>query len=176
MVTGVPSALQEMIEATAVLTFHATLKDETIEREVSNFSREMRTYYSLPDSVIFLESMRASFPEHPYRLARYGSFQSLGMLKNLSLSAFYRNLYVPNNMVLALAGDFRPGAAMKQVEATFGAMQRSMTIPTRPEPPAKFAGHIDVEKRIGLKVPRCALTFVTPGYRCERSATGMTPL
>jgi zinc protease len=165
MVTGVSSALQEMIEATSELAFRATLKDEAIEKEIANLSREMRAHYALPDSVIFLESMRASFPEHPYRQPRYGRVESLGTLKNLSLSAFYRNLYVPNNMVLSVAGDFRPATVMKQIEAAFGAAQRSMTIPSRPEPPAKFAGHIEVEKRLGLKVPRCALTFVTPGYR-----------
>jgi hypothetical protein len=131
----------------------------------------MRTRYALPDSVSFLESMRATFPEHPYRMAPYGSIQSLGKLKNQSLSAFYKNLYVPNNMVLAVAGDVRPADVMSQVETAFGAVQRSLAVQSRVDPPAKFAGHTEVEKRIGLKVPRCALTLLTPGYQHpDRSA------
>jgi zinc protease len=164
-VTGVPSALDEMILATADLAFRATLNDERIEREVSVFSREIGRHYSQSASVIFLESMRAAFPDHPYRMPRHGSLKTVGTLKSQTLGAFYRNLYVPNNMVLAVAGDFRPGSAMKRIEAAFGAAQRSMTLPAPPEPPARFAGHTDIEKRVGLSSPLGALAFVMPGYR-----------
>ncbi len=62
------------------------------------------------------------FKKHPY-----GTQTTLGTiehLKNPSLAKmqeFYDRWYVPNNMALALAGDFDPAQALAVIEKTFGA-------------------------------------------------------
>jgi predicted Zn-dependent peptidase len=68
------------------------------------------------------EAVRAAlFPSHPY-----GTQPTLGTvehLKNPSLTKmyeFHRRWYVPGNMVVALAGDFDPAAALAVLERTFG--------------------------------------------------------
>ncbi len=163
--TGVPSALRSILEATADMSFRATLISQDIAAETAGLSQQIRNYYSLPASVLFLESMRATFPEHPYRFPRHGNLKSLGALKPGPLSAFYHNLFVPNNMVVAVAGDFRTRKALDLVKATFGSARRSIATPAIPPTPTRFAGHTDVEKRVGLKAPRLALAFAAPGYR-----------
>ncbi len=164
-VTGVAAALPEMVAAAADMALHAGLKDPEIDLELGPLSQEIRTYYDEPASVAFLETMRATFPRHPYRYPPLGKLQTLGRLKHEPLSSFYRNLYVPNNMVLAIAGDLDPARAAALAEASFGKARKSATLPPRPAPPAGFAGHDDIEKRLDLKEPWATLAFAAPGYR-----------
>jgi predicted Zn-dependent peptidase len=67
------------------------------------------------------EMMRALFPHHPY-----GTQTTLGTiehLKNPSMTNIYRfhhTYYVPNNMCIAMAGDFNPDEAIKIIDKYFG--------------------------------------------------------
>ncbi len=164
-VTGVPEALREMLDTLAALAFHADLKDDQIDKELGALTQEVRNYYDDPSTVAFLETMRAVFPNHPYRVPPLGNFRTIGKLKRDPLAAFYRNLYVPNNMALALAGDFDPARAALWVDELFGRAKRSGTLPARPAAPGAFPGHSDVEKKLDLKETWVTLGFTGPGYR-----------
>ncbi|MBP5527823.1 MAG: insulinase family protein [Bacteroidales bacterium] len=67
------------------------------------------------------EMMRGLFPHHPY-----GTQTTLGTiehLKNPSMTNIYRfhhTYYVPNNMCIAMAGDFNPDEAIKIIDKYFG--------------------------------------------------------
>jgi len=164
-VTGVPGALRDMLEVLATMAFRADLKDEQIDKELGALSQEVRNYYDDPSTVAFLETMRALFPNHPYRVPPLGNFRTIGSLKREPLAAFYRNLYVPNNMALAVAGDFDPARVTGWVDELFGPARRSGTLPARPAAPAAFPGHSDVEKKLDLKETWVTLGFTGPGYR-----------
>src|SRR6266850_2001957 len=124
-IAGVPAALDGMIDAAAGMAFRAALKDSEVDQELGTFTQEIRTYYDRPSSVAFLETMRAAFPEHPYRWPMLGNFHTVGTLRGEALQAFYRNLYVPNNMALAIVGDFDPKTTVARVESAFGAASKS---------------------------------------------------
>ncbi len=67
------------------------------------------------------EMMRGLFPHHPY-----GTQTTLGTiehLKNPSMTNIYRfhhTYYVPNNMCIAMSGDFNPDEAIKIIDKYFG--------------------------------------------------------
>jgi zinc protease len=163
--TAVPESLDELIAAMADMALHASLEDEQIDRELRTLNQEMRSYYDAPSSVTFLETMRAAFPNHPYRVPMLGSIRSLGRLRQPELMAFYRNLYVPNNMAITVAGDFDPEEVHRLIDAAFGKASKSGTLAPPPAPPVGFAGHDDIEKRLALKESWTTLSFVGPGFR-----------
>jgi zinc protease len=163
--SGVPESLDDLVQAAASMALRATLKDKEIDLELGTLSQEIRTYYDLPSSVALFEGMRAAFPGHPYRYPSLGNYRSVGNLKAEPLTAFYRNLYAPNNMAIALAGDFDPRAAMARVEAAFGSASKSATLPARPAPPNELPGHADVEKKLDFGESWTMLLFTGPGYR-----------
>jgi zinc protease len=164
-VSGVAAAAPEMIDAVADLALHATLKDEEIDLELRALTQEIRTYYDLPSSVAFLETMRGSFPGHVYRWPPLGNFRQVGTLKSAPLQAFYKNLYVPNNMAIAVTGDVDPKAIQARIEAAFAAAPRSATLPARTTPPATLEGHSDIEKRLDVHENWTTISLVGPGYR-----------
>ncbi len=163
--TGVPSALDDLLGALSAMAFQSALDEKQIDLELGTLSQEIRNYYNLPSSVAFLETMRHTFPEHPYRFPMLGNYKTVGTLKSEPLTAFYRNLYVPNNMTLAIAGDVDPKRAWPLVEAAFGKAKPSATLPPAPPLPTRFAGHTDVEKRLEIREAWVNLSFAGPGYR-----------
>ncbi|MFZ5889776.1 MAG: M16 family metallopeptidase [Myxococcota bacterium] len=60
----------------------------------------------------------------PYAHTTIGSMQTLDVAKLEWVSDFYRTYYVPNNAVLAIAGDFDPDRAMELVRKYFGGAER----------------------------------------------------
>jgi predicted Zn-dependent peptidase len=74
------------------------------------------------------------FPNH-----QYGTQTTIGTIEHLkspSLKAirnYFETYYVPNNMVIALSGDFDPDMAIKLINEKFGKM------PTKPVPEFKVA-------------------------------------
>jgi zinc protease len=163
--TGVPAALESLIDAVAGMAFRAALKDKEIDLELAPLSQEVRAYYDDPFSVAFLETVRAAFPGHPYRFPPLGNLKTLGGLKHDPLAAFYRNLYVPNNMALIVAGDLEPARASAIAETAFGKQPKSATTPPKPPAPAAFPGHKDIEKKLELRETFVGLAFSAPGYR-----------
>ncbi len=67
------------------------------------------------------EMMRALFPHHTY--GQQTTLGTIEHLKNPSMTNIYRfhkTYYVPNNMCIALAGDFNPDEAIKIIDKYFG--------------------------------------------------------
>lgn len=162
---GVSSALADQVDAVAGMALRATLQDKEIDLELGTLSQEVHAFYDEPSTVAFLEAMRAAFPKHPYRFPPLGNLKTIGTLKHDPLSAFYRNLYVPNNMALVLAGDLDPARALALAEQAFGKAAASAALHGEPAPVEGFAGHDDKEKPLDLREPWTTLSFVAPGYR-----------
>ncbi len=163
--TGVSAVLPDLVDAVAGMALRARLDDKEIDGELGTLTQEVHAYYDEPSTVAFLEAMRFAFPKHPYQYPPLGSLKTIGALKHDPLSAFYRNLYVPNNMALVLAGDLAPDRALSIVQQAFGKAAASATLSSRSAPPPGFTGHDDKEKRLNVTQPWTTLTFVGPGYR-----------
>jgi len=83
---------------------------------------------------------KALFGDHPYGRTTLGSVEHL---KNPSLAKLYDFVsvnYIPNNMAIALAGDFDRKEALKVIEKRFGAWNpKPVTPPQAAVPPAHRA-------------------------------------
>lgn len=73
---------------------------------------------------------------HPYARPVIGLPEHLKNPSPRRVMEFYRQWYVPNNMVIVLAGDFNPEQALKWIEETFGQLE-AKPLPDRiiPMPP-----------------------------------------
>ncbi len=69
-----------------------------------------------------------AFSEHPYRFPTIGYMDDLETLDPQQSYVFWRDYYVPGNMVAALVGDFDTAEAKLMIEDYFG------DIPLRPSP------------------------------------------
>ena len=114
---------------------------------------------------------RLVYPDtHPYHHTVIGSMEDLDAATLDDVAAFFRTFYVPNNAVLAVAGDFDPAWVMDQVAAYFGDIPAGDPIPSIP-------GRTEVAPLIGSTVrdhvvadvplPRVILGLRIPPYSSE---------
>jgi zinc protease len=103
-------------------------EDFQTERNVVLEERRMRTDDD-PVSFLFEEVMAAAFKAHPYQWPVIGWFNDIQKLTREDFLQHYQRYYQPNNCTVVVVGDIEPQVALKEIEATFGA------IPAGPEPP-----------------------------------------
>jgi predicted Zn-dependent peptidase len=111
------------------------------------------------------EKLRAAlFPDHPY-----GTQTPIGTiehLKNPSIRAirrYYESYYVPNNMVVIVAGDVRPQEVVQWVERYFGAYQPKPVppFPYQKGAPSPLKKPVRVEA-VGPDAPYVEIAFRIP--------------
>jgi zinc protease len=90
---------------------------------------------------------QTAFRVHPYHHEIIGDMADLHTITRDDLYDHYRRFYIPNNAVLALAGDFETKSMLKRVKELFEPIPKGPTPPrlARPEPEQKGEVRLSVE-------------------------------
>lgn len=88
------------------------------ERQVIFEERKMR-YENSPDGLLYLEMMKKIFEGTPYGQSVIGEEADLKALSRDQMMNFFKTYYVPNNAIVAIAGDVDPDAVIKQIREKF---------------------------------------------------------
>ena len=89
----------------------------------------------------------AAFRVHPYHHEIIGDLADLKTMSRDDLYNHYHSYYVPNNAVVALAGDFETKTMLKRIRELFEPIPAGATPPrlARPEPPQHGEHRLSVE-------------------------------
>ncbi len=149
------------ILADAVL--HSTLPADEVTREKDVILREIAMGQDDPDSRLGKTLFETAFREHPYRHPIIGHRDVFSAVTREDLLAYYQARYVPNNLVVVVAGDVDPAAVRALVEKHFCDAPRGRLAPVvvSAEPvqlaPRIMHGYEDVE------LTRACLAWQIPG-------------
>jgi zinc protease len=121
------------------------VKEVASERTVIISEREgheNEPMFRLTESV-----QQTAFRVHPYHHEIIGDMADLHTITRDDLYDHYRRYYIPNNAVLALAGDFETKTMLKRIKELFGPIPKGPTPPrlARPEPEQKGEIRLSVE-------------------------------
>ncbi|MDR3229789.1 MAG: insulinase family protein [Puniceicoccales bacterium] len=147
------------------MMFRANLSPADAVRERSVILREIDMRDDDPDSLFSEAVLADAFHEHPYRLPVIGLRDAFSQLGHKQLQAYYKARYVPNNMVLAVAGAIAPGEVFRLAEEHFGKQPAAAIgipcVPPEPEQlaPRRGALHADTQ------VLRGSMVWRIPGMR-----------
>jgi zinc protease len=122
------------LEADRMTSCHYDPADVESERTVVISEREGSE--NEPLFVLGEAVQRAAFRVHPYRHEVIGEMADLKSISRDDLYVHYRSHYIPNNAVLAMAGDFESGEMLARIEELFGGIPAG-AVPRRvavPEP------------------------------------------
>lgn len=128
--------------------FHTELETVYEEANMSQDNAGRRFWYFLYENL---------FPGHPRSRPVLGIQEHLKNPSPRAVMNFYRQWYVPNNMVICLAGDFDPQAALKEIEDTFGHLKPAPLQKTNYPCPPPIKGEIIKE----MSVPDYEMSLVT---------------
>ncbi len=101
------------------------------ERQVVLEERRMRTEDS-PSGLAFEALLGTAFLAHPYRRPVIGWRSDVERVDVETCREFYRTYYAPNNLVVAVAGDFDTEPTLARIRRTFGRMEPATSIPRNP--------------------------------------------
>ncbi len=151
------------IELMSDWMLNALITPAEYERERSVIQREFDMGKGEPGRIFWKCTQQACFQVHPARHPTIGYIDEFLKISRDDIYAFYRQMYVPNNMVFSVAGDIDPQAVVDQVARLWADAQRSkvpaVIFPVEPvvENPRQMTGHADIDR------PR--IRMVWPGTR-----------
>ncbi len=151
------------LDVLADAVLHSTLPADEVAREKDVILREIAMGNDDPDHRLGEALFDTAFRQHPYRYPVIGYKDVFTAVTRDDLLAYYRARYVPNNLVVVVAGDVDPEAVRVQVEAHFGSAPRAKLAPVLvlPEPPqlAPRALH----RYEDVELTRAGLSWQIPG-------------
>jgi zinc protease len=149
-----PESLPLVIDLEAERVAHLDISEETLgsEREVVLEERRMRTEDS-PEGRAFESLLALTFKAHPYRWPVIGWRSDVANATVQVARDFFDTFYAPNNITLAIAGDFDTEETVAHVRRRFGAL-RPAEIPrnptTEPEQKGMRRGLVHMDVRSSL--------------------------
>jgi len=140
-------------------------RPEDVEAERTVIISERQGSENEPHFLLAEEIQAAAFRVHPYHHEIIGDMADLQTIQREDLYQHYRTYYVPNNAVLALAGDFETGRMIEVIRQRYAAIPAGGPPPrlARPEPPQTG------ERRLVVEGPG-ETTFVELAYRAPAAS------
>jgi zinc protease len=155
--------LEVAVDILADAVLHSTLPEDEVTRERDVILREIAMTRDDPDNRLWESLFAAAFREHPYRHPIIGHRDVFAAVDRKALVDYYTERYVPNNIVVVVAGDVDPSRAAAAVERHFGGAPRARLAPVLvPAEPVQL-GPRSVHRSEKVEVARAALAWPIPG-------------
>ncbi len=111
--------------------------DQAFKREWGVVQRELERDIDEPDSQLSDMTMETMYLRHPIRFPIIGHKQAVQSLTKNDIIAYYRRMYVPDNVVVSIAGDMSLDDALAAVAKSFASFERrplrTITLPEEAE-------------------------------------------
>ncbi len=151
------------IDLLADAALHSTLPADEVTKEKDVILREIDMCLDDPDQRLSQALFETAFRAHPYRQPIIGHRDVFAASTREDLLAYYRARYVPNNLVVVIAGDFDPAATRAAIAEHFGKTARVRLAPVLvPDEPAQLSRR-DQHLAEDVQVSRAGLGWQIPG-------------
>ncbi len=139
---------------------HSIYKEKDVASERTVIISEREGHENEPMFRLTEAVQQTAFHVHPYHHEIIGDMADLHTITRDDLYEHYRRYYLPNNAVLAMAGDFDTKSMLKRIKELFESIPKGPTPPRliRPEPDQKG------EVRLSVEGPG-ETTFIQVAYR-----------
>ena len=158
-----PDSLPLVIELEAERLANLKITEETLasERQVVLEERRLRTE-DQPDGRAFETLLGLAFQAHPYRVPTIGWRSDIETVPVKDVQDFFRTYYAPNNIVIAIAGDFDAAATLAQIRRTFGRLEPVADIPRSPTKEPEQSGERRADVYFDVRSPILAAAWHAP--------------
>jgi zinc protease len=153
-----------VIELEAERLAHLDISEASLEseRQVVLEERRLRTEDS-PEGRAY-EALRAlTFRAHPYRVPPIGWRSDVEAATVEVCREFFHTYYAPNNLVIAVVGDFDEADTLARIERAFGSLEPVGEIPRNPTREPEQRGERREVIHFDVKAPLVAAAWQAPG-------------
>ena len=160
----VPSkSLDNALEIQADAIMNSSFNALECKKENQVILKEINMYMDEPESYLQQQVWETIYKTHPYKEPIIGHRELFENLSREDLIAYYKRMYVPNNMILTIAGDITHERALKGAREAFRDFKRRPINPTIiPEEPKQLNKRI-LHTEKDMNIPRMCICFHIPG-------------
>lgn len=121
------------IDVLTDMFFNSQFQEQAIEKERGVIEEEIRMYEDTPDELIHDLFVQTIWPDHPLGKPILGSIKSLQNITRDEILSYMHSNYVPNRIVVAVAGSIEHQAMQDKLKAIFERMEnRGQQLPVNP--------------------------------------------
>lgn len=143
-----------------------------LDKERSVILEEIKMVEDTPDDVLFDVFCEKFYPDHPLGRRVLGTPETLATFREERVWSYYQDLFSPENLVVAAAGNLKHEAVLELAERYFGALRkRHAATPVSAPPPA---AHLTLQRKKELEQAHLVLGVPCPSLLSEEFyATGL---
>ncbi|HEY4706538.1 MAG TPA: pitrilysin family protein [Thermodesulfobacteriota bacterium] len=112
---------------------NSSMDPDELKKELEVVLEELRMNEDNPGRRLFKSILGAAYGVHPYGRPVIGYVETVSAFTRKDIMDFYKKWYVPNNMVLVIAGDVDRDETVRAVKAAFKGFKKS-PLPKRDRP------------------------------------------
>ncbi len=157
------SDLAEAMDIIADMAVSPLLKAEHLELEKQVILEEIGMVEDYPEELVQDLVAERTWEGHPLALPILGTKESVTAFTASQLERFHRERYVPDNAVLAVAGDVEASCLLALAQDRFGAWRRGSASETPVEAP-RFRHSFTIQKK---KTEQAHLCLAFPGVSMD---------
>ncbi len=101
------------------LVIHAAFNEEDIRREKQIVLEEIKDTEDTPEEFVQDVFYQQIFKDHPLGYSILGTPASIQSYSRKAISEFYKKYYVPSNIIISVAGNFKEKELIREVEKHF---------------------------------------------------------
>jgi predicted Zn-dependent peptidase len=157
------AGLETGLDLQSQMLFHSTVPAEKFAKEQGIVLGEIVQARDWPGHFTETLLQQALYADSSLELPSIGTKSTIEHMERDDVYAFYRQWYVPNNMVLTLAGNFDRDQALELLEQYYGSVAPG-TVDHGGLQPAGLIDHTESITRRGGDQRVVALSFEAPSY------------
>jgi len=120
-------------------SMNASFPQEAVDAQKGVITREINMGYDEPARRIYALYGETMFERHPSKYPVIGYVENFDRLTRDDVVAYRDRMYVPNNTIFVVAGDFDAEEAYEEIRAAFADWERKpIEMPTFPEEPPQL--------------------------------------
>jgi len=109
----------------ADMLFRSTLPVKKFEKEKGIVLEEISKSLAEPREQLERNLISVLYGGHALSLPTLGTYSTIKSMKRDDVYAFFKNNYVPNNMILSVVGDFKTAEMLEMIRRIYGNMEAS---------------------------------------------------
>jgi predicted Zn-dependent peptidase len=130
------------MEIQADMLFNSTLPADKYEKEKGIVLEEISKSLADPQEQLERNTLSILYRGHALSLPTLGTYSTIQSLSRDDVNSFYKNNYVPNNMILSVIGNFRTSTMLPLIQEIYGKAR-----------PGRVERQGDLEWATGYQIP-----------------------
>ena len=145
---GLTEHLGRALETVLDFVTQPTLPEKELEKEKDVVIEEIKMYEDAPEDHVFDFYEQALYPDHPLGRPVIGTPESVRSFTRADLVGYIERHYVPDRIVVSVAGNVRHTEVVRQVEKLLAGFDRAPRPAERAAPTAYTAEGVRIERPI----------------------------